>query len=150
MTNVSCGIQEPLEGDQFIFQIPSLDLSMSLTKVIFPSVKGGTLSFEHQGYTIYKDSNYIEYSPLEIYFRIDKNFQNYANLFNWKLSSAFTNDDSAYRDCYLLVTNETGSAKVQFFRMFVTDLLSFTFDISVTEPLICNASLKFSKMKIIL
>lgn len=152
-----------------ISRLPTV--SYFISRVSIPSVNSSPAKFNTPFATINVHGDKLEYSPLNITFKVDEDLRNYEELLSWlqsyapsesfeayKNSAGTTNpsDKQAYRAQYeqstaLLSTNKDNpNVGFIFTDVFPTDLGELEIDLTSTDvpTLTCSATFSYTSFKI--
>jgi len=157
-----------LQNKDFKFVINRLPMvEYFCTTVNIPGISGIPAEFPTPFTTIKVTPDHLQFSPLQITFKVDEDLRNYEEILNWMFSYAFPNTYDEYKnsnvdkkalyqsklsDLSVFTSTNKYNPNVEFvFKdAFPTDLGDLTFEISTSDVpvMTCTASFSYTNFYI--
>jgi hypothetical protein len=151
-----------LYSDDFLFVIPSLNISQKIQTVLPPEVQGETVDFGYQNRVAKFVPDRIIYSKLIIDLKLNQNLYNYKILSDWmKLYGTYREANlpyeeykHLYRDMYLYIINPLDSttplAYIHYKSCFPVAISNPAFDPSLTSALRISVNFEVEDFNIVI
>lgn len=151
-----------LFSDDFLFVIPSLNISQKIQTVLPPEIQGETTDLGYQNRIAKFVPDRIIYTKLIIDLKLNQNLYNYKVLSDWmKLYGTYRESSSSldeykhlYRDMYLYIINPVDSstplAYIHYKSCYPVAISNPAFDPSNTSPLRISVNFEVQEFDIVI
>lgn len=146
----------PLEFRISVFRLPNTTFFTQQTAI--PGISTSPVSVPNQFNPIFQTPDHVDYSNLDLTFIIDEDMNNYMEIFNWIIGTAFPENHSQYRnlketedslfsDISIIVMNSKKNANITFnfrncFPISLSDITLNTTESDLNYPQ-CTATFKY-------